>query len=154
MVGSRRRRVAVDVLLAAHDPHANGGPAGLSHEERSRASAIVDAGERARFYGGRRLLRHALAQHTGRPSRELAIASGRNGQAFLLGGGPFFSLGHDDHWYAVALCDESPVGVAVAPVADRPALSSVVSALLPLPAREEIETRRPSGGPRRPCAGG
>ncbi len=135
--------MAVDVLLAPHDPYADRGPAGLSHEELSRASAIVDDGERDRFYGGRRLLRHALAQHTGRPSRDLQIASGPNGAAVLLGGGPYFSLGHGDDWYAVALCDESPVGVAVAPLADRLALSSVVSALLPAPAREEIETAPP-----------
>ncbi len=141
MVGTRRRRrpVPVDVLLAPYQPGAAVGSEGLSHEERSRASAIGDEGERDRFYSGRRLLRRALAQHTGRPARELQIASGRNGQPLLLGGGPYFGLAHGDRWYAVALCDAVPVGVAVAPHADQPGHDAVVSALLPPAAREEIE---------------
>lgn len=144
MVRSRRRRVAVEVLLAPHDPLAADGADGLSHEDRSRASAIGDAGERARFFGGRRLLRQALAEYTGVPSRDLQIASGRNGQAFLLGGGPFFSLAHSDDWYAVALCHDFPVGVAVAPTAASPGLGSVIGALLPAAAHKEIEGTPPA----------
>lgn len=143
MVGTRRRRrhVPVEVLLAPQEPGTH--TDGLSHEERSRASAIGDERERDRFYGGRGLLRRALAQHTGRPARELQIASGANGQSFLLGGGPYFGLAHGERWYAVALCDAVPVGVAVAPPSAAPGLDAVVSALLPRGAREEIEAAAP-----------
>jgi hypothetical protein len=143
IVGSLRRRVPVEVLLAPCEPYAGAGADGLSHEERSRASAIADPDERDRFYGGRRLLRQALGQRTGRPPRDLEIASGRNGQAFLFGGGPFFSLAHSERWYAIALCDELPVGAAVAALGDRPALTAVVDALLPPRAREDIELAAP-----------
>ncbi len=131
-------------MVAAHDRTTRGGPDGLSHEDRSRASAIADPDERDRFYVGRRLLRHTLAERTGRRPGDLQIASGPNGQAFLLGGGPFFGLAHSDHWHAVTLCDELPVGVAVAPLAQAPALDGVVSALLPRRVRAEINAVPPT----------
>ncbi len=137
----------MEVLLAPHAPYVDGGADGLSHEERSRASALADPDERDRFYGGRRLLRQALARRTGRAAGDLQIASGRNGQTFLLGGGPFFSLAHGEQWYAIALCDEVPVGAAVAALADRPGLTAVASALLPAHAREEIELAGPDRRP-------
>ena len=133
-------------MVAAHDRTVRGGPEGLSHEDRSRASAIADPEERDRFYAGRRLLRQILAERTGRRPGDLQIASGPNGQTFLLGGGPFFGLAHSEHWYAVTLCDELPVGVALAPLAQAPTLEAVVSALLPSRAHAEINAVLP---PRR-----
>jgi 4'-phosphopantetheinyl transferase len=143
VVGTRRRRATIEVLLAPQDPLDGGRAEVLSHEERSRATAIGDDAERDRFYGGRRLLRHALAERTGRPARDLEIVSGANGHTVLLGGGPHFSLAHSEHWYAVALSEDCPVGVAVAPTSDRPALSSVVPALLPPVALTEIAATPP-----------
>ncbi len=143
VVDSLRRRVPVEVLLAPCEPYGGAGAEGLSHEERSRASAIGDPDERDRFYGGRRLLRETLGRRTGRSPRDLQIASGRNGQAFLFDGGPFFSLAHSEHWYAIALCDVLPVGAAVAALDEGAALNAVVGALLPPSAREDIERASP-----------
>ena len=144
MVGSRRRRAAVDVLLVPTGGVADTGARGLSHEDRSRASAIGDPAERDRFFAGRRLLRHALAERTGRPAEELRIASGPNGQAFLLGGGPHFSLASNEHWYAIAFADDCPVGAAIASTRDRARLSAVVRPLLPARALEDIRVAAPS----------
>jgi len=138
MVAPRRRRVSVEVLLARHDWSGTAGAEHLSHEERSRASAIADPDERERYRGGRRLLRHALAERTGLSPGNLPIASGPNGQVFLLNDGPFFSLAHGDRWYALALCDSLAVGAAAAPLAEQAALHAVVSPLLPARARAEI----------------
>jgi phosphopantetheinyl transferase len=143
-VGSRRRRLVAEVLLASRDPSTALGVEDLSHEERSRASAIADPFERRRYHAGRRLLRHALSQRTGLPPGSLQIASGPNGQAFLIGDGPFFSLAHTGRWHALALCDGAAVGTALAAPAERRALDAVPSALLPPRAREEIAaTPRP-----------
>jgi len=140
----RRRRVSVEVLLVRQDPESPQTGGALSHEERSRASAISDHGERRRFYDGRRLLRAVLAERTGTEAADLQIASGPNGQAFLLGAGPFFSLAHNQQWHGLALCDGLSVGVALAPKAQQPSLDAVVSALLPAHARADIAAAPPA----------
>lgn len=136
----RRRRERVDVLLARAQRIWPGAGADVAYEDLSQASALVEPGERERFFDGRSLLRNALAARTGRLPRDLRIASGANGRLFLLDDddAPSFSIAHSGRWIAIAICDEMPIGVSVGEIGGRPALESVVRALVPPEAVAEL----------------
>ena len=141
----RRRREPVDVLLAPAERTFAPADDDVAYEDLSRASALMDPSERERFFDGRNLLRHALAARTGRLPRDLHIASGVNGRLFLLDeeGGPSFSISHSGRWIAIAICDRLPIGVSVGQIGERPALESVVRALVPSSAAPELSQAAP-----------
>jgi 4'-phosphopantetheinyl transferase len=101
------------VDLDAVDADGGAEAAGLSVDERARATRFHFARDRARFLGGRAALRHLLAGYAGTEPHALVFAQGAHGKPALPGTGLEFNFSHSGGCAVLAVARGRRVGVDV-----------------------------------------
>jgi len=84
----------------------------VTAEDRQRVVATMHARRSAEYLAGRALLRHALAQHTGRHAASLRIETASDGKPYCVDG-PALSVAHSGDILVCALADLEALGVDV-----------------------------------------
>jgi 4'-phosphopantetheinyl transferase len=84
----------------------------VTAEDRQRAALAMHPRRKAEYLAGRALLRHALAEHTGREAASFRIETSADGKP-CCADGPALSVSHSGEIVVCALADGAAVGVDV-----------------------------------------
>jgi len=115
----------------------------LPDADRQRAAKILSLPQRAAFLAARKALRELLGARLGCPPADVPIFSGPDGKPRLASGNIEFSLSRRDHWCAVALSADAPVGIDVEPVRPLAGMDEIVAEFFPSVARAAFASATP-----------
>lgn len=114
----------------------------LPNQERREIDRVLVDAERLRKAAGRAVVRHTLAERTGKSHVEITIERGKHGKPYFVEGCVQFNVAHSGRWIYFAV-DTDPIGIDVEEIREKMDFTGVMDMMFTAAEREWVLMESP-----------